>query len=163
MASSDALGIVHDVTLSEGRIRYRERGDGPPVVYVHGLLVNADLWRAVVPAVAEAGFRCIAPDWPLGSHELAVPDADLSPLGVATLIAAFLDRLDLRDVTVVANDTGGAIIQILMTKNPERVSRVVLTPSDSLERFFPPTFATLPKLARVPGSMWLLAQLLRVR
>jgi pimeloyl-ACP methyl ester carboxylesterase len=132
-------------------------------VFVHGLLVNADLWRAVVPEVAEAGLRCIAPDWPLGSHELPVPDADLSPPGLAELMAAFLDQLDLTDVTIVANDTGGAITQILMATHPERVGRVVLTPSDSLERFFPPVFSPLPKLARLPGSMWLLVQLLRLR
>jgi pimeloyl-ACP methyl ester carboxylesterase len=163
MARSEALGTVHEVRLPAGRIRYHERGQGPPVLFVHGLLVNADLWRQVVPPVAAAGYRCIAPDWPLGAHELAVPDADLSPPGVAALLAAFLDRLDLDDVTVVANDTGGAITQLLITLHPERVGRVVLTPSDSLERFFPPVFAPLPKLARIPGSMWLLAQLLRVR
>ena len=163
MARSEALGIVREVTLSAGRIRYRELGEGPPVVFVHGLLVNADLWRAVVSEVAEAGLRCIAPDWPLGSHELPVPEADLSPPGLAALIAEFLDRLDLHDVTLVANDTGGAIAQILMAEHPERVGRVVLTPSDSLERFFPPVFAPLPKVARIPGSMWLLAQLLRMR
>lgn len=163
MARSETLGTVHEVTLPAGRIRYHQRGQGPPVLFVHGLLVNADLWRAVVPPVAAAGYRCIAPDWPLGAHELAVPDADLSPPGVAALVAAFLDRLDLADVTVVANDTGGAITQILMTDHPERVGRVVLTPSDSLERFFPPVFAPLPTLARIPGSMWLLAQLLRAR
>src|SRR6266516_979293 len=147
MACSEPLGTVHEVTLPAGRIRYHERGQGPPVVFVHGLLVNADLWRAVVPPVAAAGYRCIAPDWPLGAHELPVPDADLSPPGVAALLAAFLDRLDLDDVTVVANDTGGAITQLLITRHPERVGRVVLTPSDSLERFFPPVFAPLPKLA----------------
>jgi pimeloyl-ACP methyl ester carboxylesterase len=163
MARSEALGITRDVILPEGRIRYRERGDGPPVVFVHGLLVNADLWRAVVPAVAGSGFRCVAPDWPFGSHEVAVPNADLSPPGAAALIASFLDRLDLRDVTIVANDTGGAITQILMTEHPERLGRVVLTSGDSLERFFPPAFATLSRLARVPGSMWILAQLLRVK
>src|SRR6266487_2458843 len=140
MACSEPLGTVHEVTLPAGRIRYHERGQGPPVVFVHGLLVNADLWRAVVPPVAAAGYRCIAPDWPLGAHELPVPDADLSPPGVAALLAAFLDRLDLDDVTVVANDTGGAITKLLITRHPERVGRVVLTPSDSLERFFPPAF-----------------------
>lgn len=163
MARSEALGTVREVDLPAGRIRYRERGEGPPVVYVHGLLVNADLWRAVVPPVAAAGLRCIAPDWPLGAHELPVPGADLSPPGVAALVATFLDQLDLRDVTVVANDTGGAITQLLMTGHPERIGRVVLTPSDSLERFFPLVFAPLPKLARIPGSMWPLTQLLRVR
>ena len=163
MARSVALGTVHEVELPMGRIRYRERGEGPPVVFVHGLLVNADLWRAVVPGIADAGFRCIAPDWPLGSHEVAMPHADLSPPGLAALIAAFLDRLDLSDVTIVANDTGGALTQILMAEHPERLGRVVLTPSDSLERFFPPVFASMPTVARIPGSLWLMAQLLRVR
>jgi pimeloyl-ACP methyl ester carboxylesterase len=163
MARSETLGSVHEVTLPAGRIRYHQRGQGPPVLFVHGLLVNADLWRAVVPPVAQAGYRCIAPDWPLGAHQLPVPDADLSPPSMAALLAAFLERLDLADVTVVANDTGGAITQLLMTQHPERLGGVVLTPSDSLERFFPPVFAPLPVLARIPGSMWLLAQLLRVR
>jgi pimeloyl-ACP methyl ester carboxylesterase len=163
MARSEALGIVREVTLSAGRIRYRELGEGRPVVFVHGLLVNADLWRAVVPEVARADLRCITPDWPLGSHELPVPEADLSPPGLAALIVEFLDRLELRDVTIVANDTGGAFTQILMAEHPERVGRVVLTPCDALERFFPPVFAPLPKVARIPGSVWLLVQLLRMR
>src|SRR5215831_9359110 len=101
MEISDALGIVRQVELPSGTIRYYEQGAGPPVVFVHGLLVNAHLWRRVVPAVARAGFRCLAPDWPLGSHAIAMPRADLTPPGVAGLAAEFLEALDLRDVTVV--------------------------------------------------------------
>ena len=163
MATSDSLGTAKSVRLSRATIDYRERGDGPPVVFVHGLLVNADLWRNVVPAVAEAGNRCIAPDWPLGSHTTPVPGADLTPPGVADLIAEFLDTLDLSDVTIVANDTGGAITQLLMARRPERIGRVVLTPSDCFDQFFPPMFAPLPKIAKLPGSMWIMAQLMRVR
>jgi pimeloyl-ACP methyl ester carboxylesterase len=164
VARSEELGEPRTVRLPGGEIAYRERGDGPPVVFVHGLLVNADLWRAVVPAVADAGFRCLAPDWPLGSHELAMtPDADLSPPGLASLIGAFLDALDLSDVTLVANDTGGALVQVLMASRPERVGRVVLASCDALERFFPPAFRFLPIMARLPGSGWLLAQSLRPR
>jgi pimeloyl-ACP methyl ester carboxylesterase len=100
MARSQALGTIHAVDLAAGRIRYHERGQGPPVLFVHGLLTNADLWRHVVPLVAAAGYRCVAPDWPLGAHQLPVPHADLSPPGMAALLAAFLDRLDLNDVTM---------------------------------------------------------------
>jgi pimeloyl-ACP methyl ester carboxylesterase len=132
-------------------------------VFVHGLLVNAGLWRNVVPTVAGAGFRCLAPDWPLGAHELPVPDADLSPPGVADLVAAFLDQLDLRGVTIVANDTGGAITQLLMTRHPERIARVVLTPCDSFERFLPPPFSVLPAAARIPGAVPALVQSMRIR
>jgi pimeloyl-ACP methyl ester carboxylesterase len=147
-------------------LRYHERGQGPPVVFVHGLLVNAQLWRYVVPAVAGGGFRCVAPDWPLGAHTTPLPsDVDLSPPGVARLIADLLTTLDLSDVTLVANDTGGALVQILMASGAaqDRVARVVLTPCDSFERFFPPTFSYLPKVARIPGSAWVLAQALRPR
>lgn len=154
---------MREIELSGGRIRYREEGDGPPVVFVHGLLVNSGLWRDVVPGVARAGFRCLAPDWPLGSHPVPVPDADLSPPGVAAMIAEFCSRLDLTDVTVVANDTGGALVQILMANHPERIGRVVLTPSDSFERFFPPMFGYLPTMARVPGAVNLLTATLRPR
>ncbi|WP_236789670.1 alpha/beta fold hydrolase [Amycolatopsis sp. GM8] len=151
------------VTLPQGELRYYEQGAGPPVVFVHGVLTNAKLWRKVVPGLAEAGFRCITPDWPLGSHELPMKrDADLTPVGQAELIADFLDALDLRDVTLVANDTGGALTQIMLSRRPDRVAQVVLTPSDSFEYFFPPIFKPLPTLARVPGAMLVLAALLRV-
>jgi pimeloyl-ACP methyl ester carboxylesterase len=91
------------------------------------------------------------------------PQADLSPPGLATLIADFLVALDLTDVTVVANDTGGALVQVLMARHPERIGRVVLASCDSLEAFFPWPFHILPTLAAVPGSTWLLTQALRLR
>jgi pimeloyl-ACP methyl ester carboxylesterase len=164
MAHSESLGVAQRVELPQGPIVYRERGDGPVVLFVHGLLVNADLWRQVVPIVADAGSRCLAPDWPLGSHECPMnPQTDLSPPALAALIADFLTALDLTDVTVVANDTGGALVQILMAQHPERIGRVVLTSCDGLERFFPPLFGFLPVMARLPGSGWLLAQILRPR
>lgn len=154
---------VREIELSGARIQYQEQGHGPPVVFVHGLLVHSGLWREVVPSVAAAGFRCLVPDWPLGAHTVPVPGADLSPPGVAAMIAEFCARLELDDVTVVANDTGGALVQILMANHPERIGRVVLTPSDSFERFFPPMFGYLPTLARVPGAVDLLATVLRPR
>lgn len=159
-----AVGDVRKVDLAHGTIHYREYGDGAPVVFVHGLLVNADLWRNVVPTIAAAGYRCLAPDWPLGSHpEPMQPDTDLTPPGVADLIAEFLDALDLVDVTMVANDTGGALTQILMARYPERIGRVVLASCDGLDTFFPKPFSILPKLAALPGSIWLLAQTVRLR
>lgn len=164
MARSGSLGVSRTVALRQGVIGYREVGTGLPVVFVHGLLVNADLWRNVVPALAAAGHRCLSPDWPLGSHEIAMPpDADLSPVGLADLIGDFLEALELTDVTLVGNDTGGALVQVLMARRPERIGRVVLASCDALERFFPPLFRFLPLGARLPGSAWLLAQLLRSR
>jgi pimeloyl-ACP methyl ester carboxylesterase len=159
----EALGVVHEVDLGSGTVRYFENGaiEGRVVVFVHGLLVNADLWRKVVPDAVAAGLHTYTVDWPLGSHSIPVPDADLTPPGVADLIAEFLERLDLTDVTIVANDTGGAITQILMTRHPERIGRVVLASCDAFERFFPPAFAFLPALAKAPGTMAALTQIVR--
>ncbi len=160
-----ALGHGRVVDLGTGRIQLFEAGpaDGRPIVFVQGLLVNADVWRDVVPGLATGGARCITVDWPLGAHAIAMPDADLTPPGVADLIAELLERLDLDDVTIVANDTGGALTQILLTRKPERIGRVVLTPSDSFEYFFPVMFRPLTWLANIPGAVWLVGQSLRLR
>jgi len=164
-AMTRPLGTPQTITVGSTTLQYFEAGpaDGAPVVFVHGLLVNADLWRKVVPPLAEAGLRCIAPDWPLGSHSIPVPNADLTPPGVAALIADFLDALDLHDVTIIANDTGCALTQILITTRPDRIARVVLTPSDCFEQFFPPLFAAMPVLARIPGAVFLLAKSMRLK
>ncbi|WP_212732663.1 alpha/beta fold hydrolase [Streptomyces oceani] len=134
------------------------------MVFVHGLFVNGDLWRHVVPPLAHAGFRCITPDWPFGSHEDALaPDADLSPPGIARLITDLLAALDLTDAAVVANDTGGAFAQIAAVQQPEHLGSLVLTPSDSLHRFFPPMFRYLQWFGHLPGFPFLIAQTLKVR
>ena len=87
-----ALGPPKDVRLPGGTVRYRERGAGPTLLFVHGLLVNGALWRKVVPELAR-DFRCIAPDWPLGSHTVPLGDgADRTPGGMAKLIADFTFR-----------------------------------------------------------------------
>src|SRR3990172_10707492 len=112
MSISTELGEPHDLKLRQGTIRYRERGQGRPIVFVHGYLVNGDLWRKVVPRLA-GEFRCITPDWPFGAHELPMPaNASLSPHEVADLVADFVAAFDLDDVVLVANDSGGGICQI---------------------------------------------------
>src|ERR1700722_9377888 len=133
----------HELELAQGKIRYRDAGDGKPLVFVHGLLVDGLLWRKVTPLL-DGEFRCIVPDWPLGSHRVALaPSADRSPRGMAHLIADFLAAMELEEVTLVANDTGGAIAQLLVTERPERIDRLVLTPCDCYENFLPPDFRPL--------------------
>ena len=145
-----ALGEPRELELAQGRLRYFEAGGGPPVVLVHGILVNANLWRKVVARLSP-DFRCIALDLPLGSHELPMnQDADLSPLGVTNLIADAIEALELQDVTLVGNDTGGALCQLLVTSRPERIGRLVLTSCDYRDNFPPPQFdyvKILPTLA----------------
>jgi pimeloyl-ACP methyl ester carboxylesterase len=152
-----------EIDLTAGRIRYREAGEGPPVVFVHGYLVDGRLWDGVVDALADR-FRCIAPDLPFGAHRVPMrPDADLSPVGLAGIVAELIERLELDDVTVVGNDSGGAVSQILVTRQPERIGRLVLTNCDTHENFPPGIFKALPPLAKLPGGTWLLLQPFKVK
>lgn len=151
-----------EIDLPAGRIRYREAGEGKPVVFVHGYLVDGRLWGGVVDNLSDR-YRCIAPDWPIGAQQIAMnADADLTPYGVAATIADFLERLDLTDVTIVGNDSGGAMSQVLVTRHPERIGRLVLTNCDTHENFPPGIFKAMPPLAKLPGGMTLLSVPFRV-
>jgi pimeloyl-ACP methyl ester carboxylesterase len=151
--SSTARAEPQTVELAQGPIRYREAGSGEPIVFVHGLLVDGRLWDGPAERLSE-GFRCLLPDWPMGSHKAGMnPGADLSPPGVARLIADFLAALDLDGVTIVGNDTGGAVSQVLVTQHPERIARLVLTNCDSFDNFPPFPFNAMPPIARLPGGM----------
>jgi pimeloyl-ACP methyl ester carboxylesterase len=153
---------MSQVRLPQGTIQYRESGEGPPIVFVHGLLVDGRLWRKVTPLL-EDRYRCIVPDLPLGSHRTPMnPDADLSPPGLAAIVAGFLEALELDEVTLVANDTGGAISQITAANHPQRIGRLVLTNCDAFENFLPPAFRPLQWAARVPGLLTAFLQGMRL-
>jgi pimeloyl-ACP methyl ester carboxylesterase len=142
-----------EIELPAGRIRYREAGSGKPIVFVHGYLVDGRLWDGVVDRLQDR-YRCLAPDWPIGSQQIAMnPDADLSPYGIAATIASFLEALDLEDVTIVGNDSGGAMSQVLVTRHPERIGRLVLTNCDTHSNFPPGPFKALVPIAKLPGGM----------
>lgn len=154
---------TRDVALSHGTIRYEERGDGPPILFVHGVLVHGGLWSKVVDRLAP-DLRCIAPDWPFGSHSVPMAkDADLTPDGVADLVVELIERLELGPVTLVGNDSGGAIAQLVVTRYPEHVERLVLTNCDAFDRFPPPMFGYLRWSTYVPGALTALAQTMRLR
>jgi len=155
-----------EITLDQGSIHYREAGppEGPAVLLVHGILVDGRLWDRVVPGLAAAGLRVVVPDLPLGSHRIPVaPDADLTPAGVGRLLGDLIQALDLDDLTLVANDTGGAFSQVLLASGHPSVARiraVVLATVDALETFPPPAFRGLRPLGRAPGGPALLARAL---
>lgn len=145
-----------------GPIAYRDLGAGEPIVFVHGLLVDGRLWSGVAERLA-GRFRCLVPDWPLGSHRHPVdPATDLSPPGLARLVVSFLDALGIERATVVGNDTGGAISQIVAAEHPERVQRLVLTNCDLFEHFPPFPFSLMPPVARLPGGMAALSAPFRI-
>ncbi len=146
------------IDTPHGQLNYRVAGPAdsaqPPVVFLHGLLVNGELWTGVAEALAARGVRSYAPDLPLGAHPIALePAADLTPRGVARLVIGFLEALDLTDVTLVGNDTGGALCQFLVDTDQSRIGRLVLTNCDAFDQFPPPPFGLLVKAGRRPGRI----------
>jgi len=156
-----------EVRLEQATIPYRVLGPDdsphPPVLFVHGILVDHRLWLKVAEGLARNGFRCILPDWPLGSHTLPVdPSVRLSPGLVADMVGEFIGALGLQDVTLVGNDTGGGICQLVVDRHPDSVGRLVLTNCDAFEKFPPFPFNVVFATMRGPRSIRALVGLMKV-
>jgi pimeloyl-ACP methyl ester carboxylesterase len=152
-----------EVELRAGTIEYHDTGgDGPVVVLLHGLAMDGSLWRHVVRELG-GNHRLVVPTLPLGGHRRAMrPDADLSPRGIATLEAEFLEALDLRQVTLVGNDSG--LFLLAAAQHPERIARLVITSCEAFDNFPPGLPGRAVALAgRLPGGLNALVQPLRVR
>ncbi|MFI8853424.1 alpha/beta hydrolase [Streptomyces sp. 891-h] len=153
-----------EVRLSAGPVEYEDTGgEGPVVVLLHGVAMNGSLWRNVVSAL-RPDFRCVVPTLPLGGHRKPMdPDADLSIPAVSRLVAEFLDSLDLRDVTLVMNDWGGAQALVAQGRD-ERIGRLVITSCEAFDNF-PPGLpgSNLHTSARLPGGLALAFGLLRLK
>jgi len=154
--------------LPQGNLSYSAAGplssSRPPVVFMHGLLVDNRLWAPVAERLAADGIRSYAPTLPLGSHRQPMnAGADLSPQGIAALTRDFLRALDLTDVTIVGNDTGGAICQLVLGGDTSRIGAAVLTNCDAFGSFPPRALAPLFHALRHPGLVAGLASALRSR
>jgi pimeloyl-ACP methyl ester carboxylesterase len=125
-----------EIDLSAGTLDYLDTGGGgPTLVLLHGLLMDSSLWDGPI-ADLSTDHRCIAPTLPLGAHRHPV-SGDLSLPAIARLVEEFLDRLDLHDVTLVGNDTGGALVQLVLAGKPERVVRAVLVSCEAFDNVPP--------------------------
>jgi pimeloyl-ACP methyl ester carboxylesterase len=149
------------IRTASADISYVTFGDGPVALFVHGVGTNALLWRHVIERLA--GRRCIALDLPLHGHSPVRPDQDLSLGGLASVLAEFCDALQLTDIDLVANDTGGAVAQIFAARHPERLRTFTLTNCDTHDNVPPEAFLPTVELARAgelaPTAPALLADL----
>ncbi|WP_327272223.1 alpha/beta hydrolase [Streptomyces sp. NBC_01224] len=153
-----------EVQLSAGPVEYQDTGgDGPVVVLLHGVAMDGSLWRHVV-ADLSSDYRCVVPTLPLGGHRRPMkPAADLSVLGVARLVAEFLDALDLADVTLVMSDWGGAQALVADGRD-QRIGRLVITSCEAFDNF-PPGLpgSNLHTSAKLPGGLRLAFSLLKAK
>jgi pimeloyl-ACP methyl ester carboxylesterase len=139
------------IEIGAGTIHYEVTGpaNGRPVVFMHGYMMGGQIWRPVSERLADLGLRCFAPTWPMGAHSHPLrPGADQTITGVAHIVADVLDALDLQDVVVVGNDSGGVVTQLVAVHHPERVGAMVLTSCDAFEHFPPPILNPMILAAR---------------
>lgn len=150
------------VELPSGWIHYDDTGgEGPVLVFGHGLLMDGRQWRKVLPLLPE--YRCITPTLPLGAHSTPMnDDADLTETGVAAILADFLDALALDDVTLVLNDWGGG--QFVITEGRDkRIGRMVLASCTAFDNYPPKPARPAAMLCRIPGGGWILSRMLGTR
>ena len=143
-----------ELELSAGTIEYEDTGgDGPAIVFSHGLFMDGSQWRHVV-ADLRADHRCVLPTLPLGSHRHAMrPDADLSMRGIAMLLGELLERLDLRDVTLAMSDWGGPQL-LIGSRYEQRIARLAICSCEAFDNVPPKgTAKALPYIARLPGGI----------
>jgi len=152
-----------EVQLTAGPIEYSDTGgDGPVVVLIGGLAIGPSLWDGVVAAL-RGTHRVIVPTLPWGAHRKPMlPEADLSIAGHARIVAAFLEALDLRDVTLVENDTGMA--QFVAVEHPERLGRLVITSCEAFENY-PPGLPgkMIGLISRLPGGLFFAMSQMRIK
>jgi pimeloyl-ACP methyl ester carboxylesterase len=143
-----------EVELSAGTIEYEDTGgDGPVILFTHGLIMDGSLWWHVVADLC-ADHRCVLPTLPLGGHRRPMrPDADLSMGGIAALLGELMESLGLEDVTLAMNDWGGP--QLLVGGPWDgRIGRLALCACEAFDNV-PPRGAAqlLPYVARIPGGL----------
>lgn len=156
------LGARRELGPPERRVAVFERGTGDqPIVFVHGLLANANLWRHVVPHLAPT-YRCLTLDLPFGAHPLPMPTADLRPSGLAAIVIDAIEELGRGPVTLVGNDTGGLVCQLVAVLRPDLLTRLVLTSCDAYDNLPPTLFGYLKPLARMPAALGLGFAALRI-
>ncbi|GKU80099.1 alpha/beta fold hydrolase [Paenibacillus sp. L3-i20] len=154
---------MKEAQIEGGRIKYHDYGSGQAIVFLHGALSNGNTWRKVLPLLAHQ-FRCIAPDLPFGGHSVPLnADTNLNPTGISTLLKQFIDTLELDNIILVGNDTGGAYAQIFATTYPDTISQLILCNTDAFEVFPPKTFSLLKQGVKIPGFTWLMAQAFRFK
>lgn len=109
------------------RLAHLDEGEGRPVVFFHGEPTWSFLWRKVIPAVRDAGFRCVAPDLPgFGASDKPIDLEWYSYERHCAAAASLFDELDLRDATVVVHDWGGPIGLRTAVDLADRVSQIVI-------------------------------------
>jgi len=148
-AGNKALPVRRSVQTASGRISYVEQGSGPVALFVHGVLLNSHLWRHQLADLSDIR-RSIAVDLLAHGDTEIAPNQDVSVTANAKMLKEFLDALNIDQVDLVGNDSGGGISQIFAALYPERVRSLTLTDCDTHDNWPPEAFK--PFLAMAAGG-----------
>jgi pimeloyl-ACP methyl ester carboxylesterase len=146
----DAFSLAKRFLLvGDTRVAYRDAGEGPTVLLLHGCPFSSFVWRNVIPLLTETN-RCLAPDLlGLGDTETP-PEADWSLPAQEEMVIGFLDALGLDRVSIVGHDHGGAIAQLLAAHHPERIDRLVLCNAEAYDNWPSADERPFVRLTQVP-------------
>jgi pimeloyl-ACP methyl ester carboxylesterase len=139
MDSAKGKSTIRYVETPSGRVSYVEAGSGPVALFVHGVLLNKHLWRHQMAELSDIR-RCIAIDLLAHGDTEIAPGQDVSVTANAKMLREVLDALQIDQVDVVGNDSGGGIAQIFAALNPERVRSLTLTNCDTHDNWPPEAF-----------------------
>jgi pimeloyl-ACP methyl ester carboxylesterase len=138
------------VRTPSGTIAYAQQGSGPVALFVHGVLLNGHLWRHQLSGLSDIR-RCIAPDLLAHGDTEIAPGQDVSVTANAEMLAQFLDALEIDQVDLVGNDSGGGIAQIFAARHPGRVRTLTLTDCDTHDNWPPESFKPFLAMAAAGG------------
>src|ERR1700722_14492790 len=149
MGENKPIPSRYSVETPSGRISYMEQGTGPVALFVHGVLLNGHLWRHQLAELSDIR-RCVAVDLLAHGDTEVAPGQDVSVTANAEMITQFLDALQIDQVDLVGNDSGGGIAQIFAALYPHRVRSLTLTDCDTHDNWPPEAFK--PFLAMAAGG-----------
>jgi len=150
MQTARTTRVRRSIATPSGRIHYAEQGEGPVALFVHGVLLNGHLWRHQLAHLSDLR-RCLAPDLLAHGDTEIAPEQDVSVSANARMLAEFLDALEIDQVDLVGNDSGGGIAQIFAANHPERVRSLTLTDCDAHDNWPPTAFEPFLAMAAAGG------------
>ncbi len=150
MSEKKSAPVHRSVHTASGRISYTEQGTGPVALFVHGVLLNGYLWRHQLEDLSDIR-RCIALDLLAHGDTEIAPNQDVSVTANAKMLKEFLDALQIDQVDLVGNDSGGGIAQIFAALCPERVRSLTLTDCDTHDNWPPEAFRPFLAMAAAGG------------
>jgi pimeloyl-ACP methyl ester carboxylesterase len=150
MDGNKASAARRSVQTAAGRISYTEQGSGPVALFVHGVLLNGHLWRHQLAQLSDIR-RCIAVDLLAHGDTEIAPDQDVSVTANALMLESFLDALNIGQVDLVGNDSGGGIAQIFAALHPDRLRSLTLTDCDTHDNWPPEAFQPFLAMAAAGG------------